>query len=41
MGKKLEGFGEVGIVDEANGFGLDLVDLACQSILEMQTFMVF
>ena len=25
MGKRLERFGEVGIVDETNGFGLDLV----------------
>ena len=24
MGKRLERFGEVGIVDETNGFGLDL-----------------
>ena len=25
MGKRLERFGEVGIVDETNGFGLDFV----------------
>ena len=25
MGKRLEGLGEVGIVDETNGFGLDVV----------------
>ena len=25
MGKRLEGFGEVRIVDETNGFGLDYV----------------
>ena len=26
MGKRLEKFGEVGIVDETNGFGLDFVE---------------
>ena len=25
MGKRLERFGEVGIIDETNGFGLDFV----------------
>ena len=25
MGKRLEGFCEVGIIDETNGFGLDFV----------------
>ena len=26
MGKRLERFGEVGIVDETNGFGMDFVE---------------
>ena len=26
MRKRLEGFGEVGIVDETNGIGLDIVE---------------
>ena len=26
MGKRLERFGEVGIIDETNGFGLDFVE---------------
>ena len=28
MGKRLERFGEVRIIDETNGFGLDFVDLS-------------
>ena len=33
MGKRLERFGEVRIVDEANGFGLDFVDLFFSSLI--------
>ena len=26
MGKRLERFGEIGVADETNGFGLDIVE---------------